>query len=579
MMNVPDPVSSSFTDSISSELHRRMEAEEINSLHNNNNQQSVHSNLNNSNGSYTAPMNINKSMLEISERRGSNAGSVSSSHYLNEEDSIYSSGGDSSDDGNDKATPLPKLQMFVISVLLFSEPLTSTILFPFIYSMLRDFHLSDDEKEIGSYAGWITSVFFIAQFCTAMIWGKISDRFGRRPVLLTGLIGNTVSSCLFGLSTNIWWAIGSRALCGVMNGNSGVARSAVSEITDNTNKAKAFSIFSIMWNTGMIGPALGGYLSKPAENFPTIFGNCQFLKDYPYFLPCFISACGSMIGFVIGCFFLKESNPNVIAHRKWNKDQSERTALLGNEAGRAGNNNDDEYSNTKTIPKSGSLRNVTKASIIVIINYSLYGFHAMVFDEILPLYFTAPVYAGGLGVSLPEFAGLLSFLGISQLIFQFGVYPRMTRQFDVLVLCRVALFIFIPVYIIFPELSVYREWALSQLLDGTTNWTFRFGYAFVLILRFFASCVSFTGLTIMVSTSATSEVLGTVNGISQSCLSLVRALAPTLGGTLWSYSLKDGNSFPFDHHFVYYLIGIMAGISFIFSFLIPNSVALGGKSK
>lgn len=136
MMNVPDPVSSSFTDSISSELHRRMEAEEINSLHNNNNQQSVHSNLNNSNGSYTAPMNINKSMLEISERRGSNAGSVSSSHYLNEEDSIYSSGGDSSDDGNDKATPLPKLQMFVISVLLFSEPLTSTILFPFIYSMV-----------------------------------------------------------------------------------------------------------------------------------------------------------------------------------------------------------------------------------------------------------------------------------------------------------------------------------------------------------------------------------------------------------------------------------------------------------
>lgn len=134
MMNVPDPVSSSFTDSISSELHRRMEAEEINSLHNNN-LQSVHSNLSNLNGSYTAPLNINKSMLEINERRDSNAGSISSSHYLNEEDSLYSSGGDS-DDGDDKVTPLPKVQMFVISVLLFSEPLTSTILFPFIYSMV-----------------------------------------------------------------------------------------------------------------------------------------------------------------------------------------------------------------------------------------------------------------------------------------------------------------------------------------------------------------------------------------------------------------------------------------------------------
>jgi MFS family permease len=85
------------------------------------------------------------------------------------------------------------------------------------------------------------------------MWGRISDRHGRRPVLLTGLIGNSLSSCLFGLSKNLWWAIGSRALCGIMNGNSGVARSLVSEITDNTNKAKAFAIFGFCWGAGMIG--------------------------------------------------------------------------------------------------------------------------------------------------------------------------------------------------------------------------------------------------------------------------------------------------------------------------------------
>ncbi|RCH80379.1 hypothetical protein CU098_008365, partial [Rhizopus stolonifer] len=45
-------------------------------------------------------------------------------------------------------TPLPKLQMLIVAILLFSEPLTSTILFPFIYFMLKDFHLSDDEKQI-----------------------------------------------------------------------------------------------------------------------------------------------------------------------------------------------------------------------------------------------------------------------------------------------------------------------------------------------------------------------------------------------------------------------------------------------
>lgn len=105
---------------------------------------------------------------------------------------------------------------------------------------------------------------------------------------------------------------------------------------------------------------MGGYLSKPAENFPELFGNCQFLKDYPYFLPCFVSACGSMIGFTIGYFYLEESNPNVIASKKWDKDRldNERTALLKNDA---------EVSNKKILPRSGSIRNITMTSFVIII--------------------------------------------------------------------------------------------------------------------------------------------------------------------------------------------------------------------
>ncbi|KAI9299694.1 major facilitator superfamily domain-containing protein, partial [Cunninghamella echinulata] len=147
-------------------------------------------------------------------------------------------------------TPLPRLQMFIICIMLLSDPLTSTVILPFIYFMLKDFHLSDDEKEIGAYAGWITSIFFIAQFFTAMIWGKISDKHGRRPVLLIGLLGNSISCSLFGLSKNLWWAIGARAFCGIVNGNGGVARSMLSEITDSTNRAKAFSLFGFCWGIG-----------------------------------------------------------------------------------------------------------------------------------------------------------------------------------------------------------------------------------------------------------------------------------------------------------------------------------------
>lgn len=118
-----------------------------------------------------------------------------------------------------------------------------------------------------------------------------------------------------------------------------------------------------------IGPALGGYLSNPVEHFPSIFGDSEFLKEYPYFLPCFVSSIGSMIGFVIGYFYLKESNPNVLASRKLNDEADERTALLRNET-RANTNNDEEMTYKESIPKSGSIRNITKASIVVIIAYS-----------------------------------------------------------------------------------------------------------------------------------------------------------------------------------------------------------------
>lgn len=112
---------------------------------------------------------------------------------------------------------------------------------------------------------------------------------------------------------------------------------------------------------------MGGYLSKPAENFPELFGNCQFLKDYPYFLPCFVSACGSMIGFTIGYIYLEESNPNVIASKKWDKDRidNERTALLKNDGGAS-----DEMSIKKALPRSGSIRNITRTSFLIIISNS-----------------------------------------------------------------------------------------------------------------------------------------------------------------------------------------------------------------
>src|SRR6266540_4705167 len=52
---------------------------------------------------------------------------------------------------------------------------------------------------------------------------------------------------------------------------------------------------------------IGGYLSNPVDKYPDIFGNCTFLKEYPYFLPCFVAALVSFTGLIVGYFMLPET--------------------------------------------------------------------------------------------------------------------------------------------------------------------------------------------------------------------------------------------------------------------------------
>ncbi len=111
----------------------------------------------------------------------------------------------------------------------------------------------------------------------------------------------------FGLSRTFWGLVVSRALNGFLNGNIGVIKSIMGEMTDNTNVARAFAYQPIPWSTGAtLGPLIGGTLSRPAEKFPNLFGNSEFLKTYPYFLPCAIPATFTVICWLVTYIFLEE---------------------------------------------------------------------------------------------------------------------------------------------------------------------------------------------------------------------------------------------------------------------------------
>lgn len=91
-------------------------------------------------------------------------------------------------------------------------------IFPYIYFMIESFHMTTDNRLIAIYAGMVTSAFTFAEFSSGMLWGKISDRVGRKPILLTGLAGTGLSMLVFGFSPNLPMAVFARALGGLLNG-------------------------------------------------------------------------------------------------------------------------------------------------------------------------------------------------------------------------------------------------------------------------------------------------------------------------------------------------------------------------
>lgn len=205
----------------------------------------------------------------------------------------------------------------------------------------------------------------------------------------------------------------------------------------------------------------------------------------------------------------------------------------------------------------------------------------MAFDEVLPLYFSSPTDVGGLGSTAPELAKILSVCGLGQLFGQFYLFPWVNKRYDTLDMTRASLLIFFVCYALFPELTTYKDWLAHHVASETSGsglYLLRAGYLVLLLLRVFGNCMAFTGLMVMTSNSAGPGMLGTINGLLQSCLSLVRAFGPTVGGTLWSFSLKY-NVYPFDRHLVYYLIAFLALVNYFQSFCIPRSLALGGKRR
>ncbi|HEY7026112.1 MAG TPA: MFS transporter [Gemmatimonadales bacterium] len=117
--------------------------------------------------------------------------------------------------------------------------------------------------------GWLIGAFSIAQLIAAPVWGRVSDRYGRRPALVIGLTASSVAFLVFGLATSVWLLFLSRLIQGAGGGTTGVAQAYVADTVRPSDRAKALGWLSASTNVGVvIGPVIGGLAVQLGRSWP-----------------------------------------------------------------------------------------------------------------------------------------------------------------------------------------------------------------------------------------------------------------------------------------------------------------------
>lgn len=108
------------------------------------------------------------------------------------------------------------------AICRFAEPIALTSIFPYLPEMIQSFGVPT--PSISTWVGVASSTFSLCQCLTGIPWGRLSDRIGRKPVILAGLCNTMVTGLIWGFSGKLWVAILARALQGLGNGNVGIIR-------------------------------------------------------------------------------------------------------------------------------------------------------------------------------------------------------------------------------------------------------------------------------------------------------------------------------------------------------------------
>ncbi|KAK9912329.1 hypothetical protein M0R45_036197 [Rubus argutus] len=444
---------------------------------------------------------------------------------------------------------IPVRKLVAIWVIVLSSALPISSLFPFIYFMIRDFHIAKRPEDIGFHAGFVGSSFMLGRALTSVFWGIMADRYGRKPVIIIGTIAVVIFNTLFGLSVNYWMAITTRFLLGCLNGLLGPMKAYASEVFREDHQALGMSTVSSAWCIGLIlGPALGGFLAQPAEKYPSIFSEDSIFGRFPYFLPCL---CISLfaLGVTVACFWLPETLHNHNQNGRLHGDSFEalETASCGSNANEIKQNAEEQK------PKENLLKNWPLMSSIIV--YCFFSLHDITYTEMFSLWAESPRKLGGLSYSTKDVGEVLVISGFGMFLFQSALYPYVDKLLGPVIITRIGGILSIPLLSSYPYIALLSGFSLSVLLN------------FASLLKNVFSTAIVTGLFILQNKAVDQDQRGAANGIAMTGMSLFKAIGPAGGGAVFSWAQKRLHAAILPGIWmVFFILNLVEGIAVLMTF-------------
>ena len=182
--------------------------------------------------------------------------------------------------------PKKQAALGFIFATLFIDVMGLGIIIPVIPKLIENL-IHGDVSDASWYGGWLTAAYAGMQFLFAPFIGNLSDRFGRRPVLLCSLLGFSVDYAFSAFAPTIAWLFVGRIVAGITGASFTTANAYIADISEPEKRAANFGLVGVAFGLGFIfGPALGGLLGKYDVHYPFIAAAALALLNavYGYFI-------------------------------------------------------------------------------------------------------------------------------------------------------------------------------------------------------------------------------------------------------------------------------------------------------